>query len=81
MLTICVFCVGLVFLMLSPLFIAAFRSPAGEGLTFWLLLVVFFCIFVTFLCGVLDQVWYMIASFPDLCCLSYFQLFAYRIFY
>ena len=41
MLTICVFSVGLVFVMLSPLFIAALWSPAGEGLTFWLLLVVF----------------------------------------
>ena len=29
-------------------------------------------IFVTFPCGVLDQVWYMIVSFPDLCRLSYF---------
>ena len=48
MLTICVFCVGLVFLMLSPLFIAALRSPAGEGLTFWLLLVVFFLYFCYF---------------------------------
>ena len=31
------------------------------------------CIFVTFPCGILDQVWYMIVSFPDLCRLSYFN--------
>ena len=32
--------------MLSRLFIAALWSPAGKGLTFWLLFVVFNCIFV-----------------------------------
>ena len=31
-----------------------------------------FCIFVTFPCGILGQVWYLIVSFPDLCRLSYF---------
>ena len=31
----------LVFFMLSRLFIAALWSPAGKGLTFWLLLVMF----------------------------------------
>ena len=30
------------------------------------------CNFVTFPCGILGQVWYLIASFPDLCRLSYF---------
>ena len=29
-----------------------------------------YCIFVTFLCGILGQVWYLIVSFPDLCHLS-----------
>ena len=32
----------------------------------------FYCIFVTFPCGILGQVWYLIVSFPDLCLLSYF---------
>ena len=32
-----------------------------------------FCILVTFPCGILGQVWYLIVSFPDLCRLSYFQ--------
>ena len=30
-----------------------------------------YCIFVTFPCGVLGQVWYLIVLFPDLCRLSY----------
>ena len=33
-----------------------------------------YCIFVTFPCGILGQVWYLIVSFPDLCRLSYFLL-------
>ena len=31
-----------------------------------------YCI-VTLPCGILGQVWYLIVSFPDLCCLSYFN--------
>ena len=31
-----------------------------------------YCIFVTFPCGILGQVWYLIVSFPDLCRISYF---------
>ena len=31
-------------------------------------------IFVTFPCGILGQVWYLIVSFPDLCRLSYFYM-------
>ena len=30
------------------------------------------CVFVTFPCGILGQVWYLIVSIPDLCRLSYF---------
>ena len=30
-----------------------------------------YCIFVTFPCDILGQVWYLIISFPDLCLLSY----------
>ena len=33
-----------------------------------------YCIFVTFPCGILCQVWYLIVSFPDLCRLSYFVI-------
>ena len=31
-----------------------------------------YCIFDTFPCGILGQVWYLIVLFPDLCHLSYF---------
>ena len=31
------------------------------------------CDFVTFQFGVLVQVWYLIVSIPDPCCLSYFK--------
>ena len=39
-----------------------------------------FCIFVTFPCGILGQVWYLIVSFPDLCHLSYYDHVAYLYF-
>ena len=64
--------VCLVFVILSRLFIAALWSPAGKGLTSWLLFVMLNCIFVTFPCGILGQVWHLIVSFPDPCRLSYF---------
>ena len=32
-----------------------------------------YCGFVTFPCGILVQVRYLIVSIPDLCCLSYFH--------
>ena len=32
-----------------------------------------YCIFVTFPCGILGHVWYLIVLFTDLCCLSYFD--------
>ena len=60
------------FVMLSPLFIAAFWSPERKGLTSWLLFVFVYCVFVTFPFGILGQVWYLIVSIPDPCCLSYF---------
>ena len=61
---LCFLC--LVFHILSRLFIAA-REMAD------LLAIVgdFYCIFVTFTCGIPGQVWYLIVSFPDLCHLSY----------
>ena len=31
-----------------------------------------YCEFVTFPFGILGQVWYLIVSIPDPCCLSYF---------
>ena len=57
---LCYLC--LVFLMLSRLFIAALWSPAGKGLTSWLLFVMLNCVSVTFPCDILGQVWYLIVS-------------------
>ena len=61
--------------MLSRLFIAALWSPAGKGLNYWLLFVMFNCVSVSFPCGIQGQVWYLIVSIPDLCRLSYFNHF------
>ena len=56
--------------MLSFLFIAGYLLgkdwPLGS-LAYYILL----C-FVTFPCGILGQVWYLIVSIPDLCLLTYF---------
>ena len=64
---LCYLCIVLV--MPSRLLIAALWSsgPAGKGLTSWLLFVMFNFVFVTFPCGILNQVWYLIISIPDLC--------------
>ena len=67
---LCYFC--LLFVMISHLFIAALWSPAGKGLVIWFAFVIFNCAFVTFQCGILGQLWYLILSIPDRCCLSYF---------
>ena len=60
--------------MLSRLFIAVLWLHAGKGLTSWLFFVMFNYVFVTFPCGILGQVWYLIVSIPDLCRLSYFEV-------
>ena len=65
---LCYLC--LVFVMLLRLFIAALWSPAGKGLTSLLLFVMLNCVFVTFPCVILGQVWYLIVLIPDLCHLS-----------
>ena len=62
---LCYLC--LVFFILMRLFIAALWSPAGKGLTSWRLFVMLNCVFVTFPCGILGQVWYLIVYIPDLC--------------
>ena len=53
---------------------AALWSPAGKGLTSWLLFVMFNYGFIGFLCCILRQVWDLIVSIPDLYSLSYFVL-------
>ena len=47
---------SLVFVMLLRLFIAALWSLAGKGLTYWLLFVIFNCVFDTFPFGKLAQI-------------------------
>ena len=45
----------------------------------WLLFVMFNYVFVTFPCGILGQVWYLIVSIPDLCRLSYTLMYIYFV--
>ena len=65
------FCI--VFVMLSRLLIAALWLPAGKGLTSCLSFLVLNCVFVTFLFGILGQVWYLFVLITGLCRLSYFH--------
>ena len=70
------FCSVLCLLCLcARLFICALWSPAGKGLTSWLSFVVSYCEFVTFPLVVLGQVWYLIVSIPDLCTLTYYEIY------
>ena len=66
---------GASFVVLSRLFFTAVWSPAGKGLSSWLLFVMFNCVFITFPCGILGQVWCLIVSFPNLWRLSYLDIF------
>ena len=74
---LCYLC--LVFVILSRLFITALSSPAGKGLTSWPLIVMLTCVFITFPCGILGQVWYLIVSIPGHCRLSYFKLWSHLL--
>ena len=49
-------------------------SPAGKELTSWLSFVVYNCKFVT-----LGQVLYLIASVPDLCTLTYSDIYVKKL--
>ena len=51
----------------SATYSRALWSPAGKGLTTWLSFVMLNCVFVTYPCGILGQMWYLILSIPDLC--------------
>ena len=55
---LCYLCV--MFAMLSCLFIASLLSSVGKELTSWLSSVMFYSVFVTFPCGILGYVWYLI---------------------
>ena len=60
----------LVFLMLSRLF----NVTCWERADLLAFVGDVYFIFVTFSCGIMCQVWYLIVSFPGLCHLSYFVL-------
>ena len=62
-----------VFYAFTRLLIDALRSPRLKGLTSWLSFVMSNCVFVTFPCGILGQMWYLIVLIADLCPLSYFS--------
>ena len=70
---ICVISVLCLSCFRGRLFIAALWSPAGNWLTSWLSFVMFNCLFVTFPCDSLAQVWYLIVLIRDLCPLSYLE--------
>ena len=57
--------------MLSRLFIVSLCSPEGKGLTSWLLFVMFIVILLLSHLVSMGQVWYLIESISDPCCLSY----------
>ena len=60
-----------VFVLFSCLLIAALWSPAEKGLTSWLSCKEGLnCVFDTFPCGVLGQIWCLIVSIPGICLLS-----------
>ena len=42
-----------------------------------LLCVMLYCVFVSFPCGFLGQVWYLIVSIPDLYLLTYFNQYSF----
>ena len=64
------FCICLVFLSVHCSIVVT-CCEKSDHLT--LLYVMFYCDFVTFLCGVLGQVWRLIVSVLDLCLLSNFD--------
>ena len=69
---LCYLC--LVFVMLSCLFFATLWSPEGKGVTSWLLFVMFIVILLLSHFDILGQVWYLIESISDSCCLSYLDM-------
>ena len=44
------------------------------------LYVKFSCVFVTFTCSVLGQVWYLIVLIPDLCLLNFYKFIPFATF-
>ena len=57
-----VFCVSHAFVSVHCCLVVTYWKRVGDV----------YCIFVTFSCGILGQVWYLIVSFTDFRLLSYF---------
>ena len=57
------------------LFIAALWSPDGKDSPLGYLICNVSLCFVTFPCGVLGQVWYLVVLIPDLCLLTFFTMY------
>ena len=70
----CYLCFVFVFVLLSCLSLAALWPSTGKGLASWLSCVCCFLVFLLlFHICVLDQVWYLIVSIPDICLLPYLK--------
>ena len=73
---ICFICLLRLSVLLTCLFLAVLWSPAGKGLTSRFSCTAVCDVFLcsnTFPYGVMGQVWYLIASVPDICPLTYFN--------
>ena len=55
-----------------PMYVNSFCDAGQVPIVRYFEAWMFNCVFVTFPCGILGQVWYLIVSIPDLCRLSYF---------
>ena len=65
----------LCFFFLSCVCYAFVRVICWERAVLLALVCDVYCVFVTFPCGILCQVWHLIVWIPDLCRLSYFFIF------
>ena len=69
---LCFVFVMLVFVMFLSVHCSLIAACWEKDNLMALLYVMFSCVFVTFPCGVLGKVWFLIVSIPDLCLLTYF---------
>ena len=68
-----------VFVMLSCILIAVTCLEMANLLA--LLCLMFYCVVVTFPCGVLGRMWHLIVSMSDLCLLIYFYIHQAMLFH
>ena len=63
----------IVFVMLFPAHFSLVVTCGGRANLLALLNVMFYCVFVSFPCGVMGQMWILIVSITDICLLTHFQ--------